>query len=218
MPKAFSEREKKLIGERLLGHGYQMFSAYGLAKTNVDEIARAAGISKGAFYIFYASKEALLMDVIEQAEKDARQQLLAAIDLPGPSARARLFAVMKKAFTLFTTIPILKFLTGSDYELLFRRLPAEKLQQHLANDLAFFDELIARLKGAGIPVQAQTAQIAALLYPLVLSILHQDELGRFNINYGIDAHLELIAAYWLGEVELQLQAPPDLVSPREKSV
>ncbi len=217
MPKPFSEREKNLIRERLLEHGYKMFSAYGLAKTNVDEIARAAGISKGSFYGFYESKEALFMDVIELVEKRVRQQLLATIDLPGPSPRARLYAVFRKAFQLFSELSVLQLFTGSDYELLFRRIPLEKLQHHLANDYAFFEELIERVKGAGIPVQAQSTQITALLYPLVLSILHQDELGRFNVSMGIDMHLELIAAFCLGEVELQTQAPPssDIIPGKE---
>src|SRR5512135_636629 len=97
MPKAFSEREKELIKSRLLEQGYKLFSAYGLKKTNVEEIAAAAGISKGAFYNFYESKEALFMDVVEQAETRVRQELLAVVDLPGPSPRARLFAVLKTA-------------------------------------------------------------------------------------------------------------------------
>ena len=53
MPKGFTEHEKELIGQRLLEQGYRLFSAYGLKKTNIEEIARAAGISKGAYYNFY---------------------------------------------------------------------------------------------------------------------------------------------------------------------
>jgi AcrR family transcriptional regulator len=207
MPKAFTEHEKELIGKRLLEQGYKLFSAYGLKKTNVEEIAKAAGISKGAFYRFYESKEALLMDVIEQAEIRVRQELLAVIDLPGPSPRARLFAVLKKAFILFEAIPILQFFTGSDYDLLFRRVPAEKLQEHLASDRVFFEELITRCRKAGIPIRAQSEQISGLLYLLVLAILHKDDFALNNFSGSIDLLLELVAAFCLGEVEIQLQKP-----------
>ena len=98
MPKAFTQQEKEWIGERLLEQGYKQFSAHGLKKTTIEELAEAAGISKGAFYLFYESKEALFMDVAEQAEKRFRQEVLAAIDMPGPSPRARLFSVLKKAY------------------------------------------------------------------------------------------------------------------------
>jgi len=211
MPKAFTEHENELIGKRLLEQGYKLFSVYGLKKTNIDEIAKAVGISKGAFYKFYESKEALFMDVIEQVEIRVRKEILVVIDLPGPTPRARLLAILKKAFTLFKTIPILQFFTGSDYELLFRRIPAEKLQEHLASDKVFLDELIAHCKSAGIPMRAEPEQIIGLLYPLVLSILHENDLGLDNYSSGIDILLELVAAFCLGEVMMQSQKPGSLV-------
>jgi AcrR family transcriptional regulator len=204
MPKGFTEHEKELIGKRLLDQGYKMFSAYGLKKTNIEEIARAAGISKGAFYNFYDSKEALFMDVIEEAEKRVRLELLAVIDLPGPFPRARLFAVLKKAFSLFEAIPILQFLTGTDYDLLFRRIPPDKFQQHVANDQAFFDEVIAQCRSAGIPIRVTSEQILASLYPLVLSIMHQEDWGMNSFGGDMDLLLELLAAFYLGEVKLKV--------------
>ena len=208
MPRAFTERERELIGKRLLEQGYKLFSAYGLKKTNIEEIAEAAGVSKGAFYSFYESKEALFMDVVEQAETRVRQEVLAVVDVPGPSPRARLFAVLKKAFDLFEEMPILRFFTGSDFDLLMHRLPAEKLQEHLAADRAFFEELIGRCQSAGIPIRAPSQQIAGMLYPLVVASLHEDDLGRDNFGGSIDSLLELVAAFCLGEVQLQEATSP----------
>jgi AcrR family transcriptional regulator len=207
MPRAFTEGEKNLIGKQLLEQGYRLFSAYGLKKTNIEEIAKAAGISKGAFYNFYASKEELFMDVVEQAEKRVRGEVMAVIDLPGPSPRARLLAVLKKAFSLFKEIPILQFFSGSDYGLLFRSIPAGKLEEHMASDRVFIAELIARCQQAGIPIRVAPEQLGSLLYPLVLTILHEDDLIRTNFGGGLDGLLELVAACSLGEVEIQLQVP-----------
>jgi len=214
MPKGFTEHEKELIRKRLIKEGYKQFSALGLKKTNIEELAEAAKISKGAFYLFYESKEALFMDVAEWAEQRFRQEILAAIDLPGPSPRARLFAVFKKAFALLKTIPILQFFTGSDYDLLFRRIPAEKLQEHLASDRMFFEELFTRCQNAGIPIRARPEEIISLLYPLVLATLREDDLGGNNLFDSIDLLLELVAAFCLGEVEIQLQKP---ISPAPNS-
>lgn len=211
MPKAFTEHERELIGKRLLEQGYRLFSTFGLKKANVEEIATAAGISKGAFYSFYDSKESLFMDVVEQVEVRIRQEVLAAIDLSGPSPRARLFVVLTKAFALFRTMPILQFFTGGDFDLLFRRIPAERLQEHLARDRAFFEELIARCQSAGIPIRAQSERIMGLLYLAVLAILHEDDLGRNDFGGSTDLLLELVAAFCLGEVEVQLQEPISLV-------
>jgi AcrR family transcriptional regulator len=202
MPRGFSEREKQVIGARLLEQGAKQFAAYGLKKTNVEELAEAAGISKGAFYRFYESKEALFMDVAEQAEQRFRQEVLAVVALPGPSLRARLVAVLQKAFDLLKTIPILRLFTSRDYELLFRHMPTGKLQEHLANDRAFFAELVVGCRNAGIPIQASPEEISGLLYPLVLAILHADDLGLSDLEAHVGVLLELVAAYCLGEVTL----------------
>ncbi|HVN54459.1 MAG TPA: TetR/AcrR family transcriptional regulator [Anaerolineaceae bacterium] len=207
MPKGFSEHEKKIIRERLLDEGYRQFAAYGLKKTNVDELAEAAGISKGAFYIFYESKEALFMDVVERTEQRVRRQLFALVDQPGPSPRERFYALLKKAFDLFTETPILQFFSGTDYELLLRRIPGKKLQDHLASDQAFIRDLVSRCQEAGIPIQVAPEQIVGLLYPLVLAILHRGDLGLESFDGSIDVHLELVAAYCLGEIETLAKLP-----------
>ena len=211
MPKAFTEQEKELIRKRLLEQGYKQFSAYGLRKTNIEELAEASGISKGAFYLFYASKEALFMDVVEEVEQRFRQELFAMVDLPGPSPRARLFALLHHAFHRVKTIPLLQFLTGSDYDLLFRRVPPEILQEHVAHDRAFINELITRCQNAGIPIRVRPEEMISLLYPLVLTILHEDEYaGTFPMGGSVDVLLEVVAAVFLGEIELQLQPPGNL--------
>ena len=202
MPKAFTDHEKKIIRERLLEQGHRLFSAYGLKKTNIEELAEAAGISKGAFYIFYDSKETLFMDVVELAEVRFRQEILATIDLPGPSPRARLYAVLKQPFTLWKKIPLLQFFTRGDYELLLRRVPAEIVQEHLTSDQAFIEELVMRCQKAGIPIQAEVEQVRGLLYTLFLTSLHSDDFGADNLMDSFDLLVELVAAFCLGEVAL----------------
>lgn len=203
MPKAFSDQEKEIISKRLLDQGYQLFSTYGLKRTNIDDIARAAGISKGAFYHFYPSKEALFLDAVEQAEIRVRREILNAIELPGPTPRARLFRALKRSFDLFQELPILRFFSGSDFDLLFARIPQEQFQEHLASDQAFIAELVRHCQENGIPICASEEQLINLLYPLVLTILHQDNSNQLPLSGNIDALLELVAAFCLGEVTLQ---------------
>lgn len=204
MPKAFSEREKELIQKRLLEEGHKQFSAYGLKKTNIEEIASAVGISKGAFYLFYKSKEAFFLDVTEEVEVFFRRQVLAVIDQPGPSPRARLYAAFKKAFTLWKTLPILQGFTSGDYEVLARRIPPEQLQEHLSNDRKFISELVARCHRAGIPVTASLDQIAGMMYTLLFSSLHEEDFGPGFFTGSLDLLLELVSAFCLGEVDIRL--------------
>jgi hypothetical protein len=101
----------------------------------------------------------------------------------------------------------LKLLTGSDYDLLWRRLPQEKFEAHLASDRVFIEELVTRCKQTGLPVQVPPEEISSLLYPLVLTILHQDDFGPYKLADSIDILLDLVAAYCLGELESRVVKP-----------
>ena len=209
MPRAFTEREKQLIRGRLLSVGDWQFSGHGLKKTTIEDLAEAIGVSKGAFYISHASKEALFVDVVEQAELRFRQVGLAAVDLPGPSPQARLLGVLKKALHLVKTIPVLQFLTGNSYDLLIRGIPEGRPQEHLAGDRQFFEELITRCKEAGIPIRARADEIGGLVYPLELTVRHDDASSPISLGGTIDVLLELVAAFCLGEVVIRTRNPID---------
>jgi AcrR family transcriptional regulator len=200
MPKAFTSSEKEIIQQRLLDQGFRLFSAYGLKKTNIEEIARAAGISKGAFYLFYTTKEELFFDVVEVAEKQFRVEVLAELELPGPTPRARLFAALKKAFSLWKMIPILQMFSRSDYDLLFQHIPHEKVVEHLNADQTFIKELMTRARLTGIPIRAGEDEISGLLYAVFLTSLHEEDRIIPNFTVTTDILIELTAAYCLGEV------------------
>lgn len=86
MPKAFSEEEKGRIHGRLLEAGRKRFTRYGLKKTTIEELAGAAGIAKGSFYLFFDSKEelyvALLAEVMPEVERRVLSRSLEATDDP----------------------------------------------------------------------------------------------------------------------------------------
>ena len=64
MARGFTEREKDNIRKRLEGACKQSWTQHGYKKTNVEDICRQAGISKGAFYLFFESKESLFCEVL----------------------------------------------------------------------------------------------------------------------------------------------------------
>lgn len=200
MPKGFTDREKELIRARLMENGRKAFSTYGLRKTNVEDLTREIGISKGAFYIFFDSKEAIFMDVIEEAERNFRQQILAEVDLAGPSPRARLKHVFQTAFFVWKSVPILQQVTRAEYTLLLEKMPLEKVKEHLQSDREFIDVLIQRCRQAGIFIAAGGNQIAGLTMALFYVSLHEDDFGPGAYPGTIDVLLDLVAAYCVGEI------------------
>ncbi len=64
MARSFTEREKENIKRSLQEACKRSWTQFGYKKTSVDDLCRQAGISKGAFYLFYESKEALFCEVL----------------------------------------------------------------------------------------------------------------------------------------------------------
>lgn len=64
MARSFTEREKENIKRRLQDVCKQSWTQYGYKKTSVDDLCKQVGISKGAFYLFFESKEALFCEVL----------------------------------------------------------------------------------------------------------------------------------------------------------
>jgi AcrR family transcriptional regulator len=55
---------------------YECFSAKGYHATSVDDICAGAGISKGSFYWYYESKQAVLLSIVDGWSHEVEQQLL----------------------------------------------------------------------------------------------------------------------------------------------
>ena len=64
MARSFTEQEKKNIRIKLLEECAKGWSKYGYKKTNIDELCSKSGISKGAFYLFFTSKESLFCETL----------------------------------------------------------------------------------------------------------------------------------------------------------
>lgn len=64
MSRGFTEREKENIKKSLQEACKQSWTQYGYKKTSVDDICKKVGISKGALYLFFESKEALFCEVL----------------------------------------------------------------------------------------------------------------------------------------------------------
>lgn len=51
--------------KKLMDAGIALFAKYGYSNTSVDQIVKKAGMSKGAFYAHFPTKEAFLMKVLQ---------------------------------------------------------------------------------------------------------------------------------------------------------
>jgi AcrR family transcriptional regulator len=173
MPKGFSEREKELIRAALLEKGRELLATYGIKKTSIEDLTSAAGISKGAFYLFYASKEELFADILELFEAEFQATLLKEIAQPGESPRQRFKAPVSRVLALWKSNPLLARFGEDDYEHLVRKLSPERLQKLIRDDDVFAEHFIAAWRENGVVIEADPAIVAGLLRALFFVSLHQ---------------------------------------------
>jgi len=71
------------VRRRLLGAGLDLVHARGFAASSVKDITDAAGVPKGSFYAYFASKEAFAAALLEHYWSDIEARLLPILDTDG---------------------------------------------------------------------------------------------------------------------------------------
>ncbi len=104
--------------QELINQAKHFFSSKGFHQTSVQEIARGAGISKGAFYKHFDSKESLFVELLKRYQQD----LNAAI-APPYFAHA---ADKKQAFTENIILEIDKTIADKNFfQMIFKDFPKD---------------------------------------------------------------------------------------------
>lgn len=197
MPKAFSEHEKEMIRSQLREKGKTLFEKQGLRKTSVDELTEAAGISKGAFYLFYESKEELFLEILEELEADLRARIFDFSMHPQEDSRLLLARLLIDSLVTWDRYPLLKNFSRADYEYLTRKLPPERIQAHVDRDKVFVDDFVQRIKREGIHVRASPGLMSSLMKSLFFISLHRDELSEPEYFETMQVLTDLIAGFLL---------------------
>ena len=195
MPKAFSEYEKTAIRSQLREQGQRLFAAHGLKKTSIDDLIQAVGISKGAFYLFYSSKEELLMEILEAIEVTMQTRILNHVMQPDRNALQNVRDVLTQFLVLWDEYPLLKSFGQEEYMILVRKLPPDRVQAHANQDERFVTNFTAKLHREGITTHAPPRVVANLIKSLFFIGLHRDDLGNAAYIETMAILVDLVAGY-----------------------
>ncbi len=193
MPRGFSEREREGIRGSLLEKGREFLTTYGVKKTSVEDLTRAVGISKGAFYLFYDSKEELFFEVLGRFEDEYHAELLETALQPGVSPGRQVRDFLKKAFSAWRTNPLFTHFGQEEYELLVRKLPEEKVRANLSKDRIFVGRLLDRWRDHGVVIDCGPDMFLGLMRALFFISLHEQDLGQDIHPAVIDFFIDLIS-------------------------
>lgn len=193
MPKGFSEREKEHIRDGLMEKAGTFLTTYGIRKTSVEDLTQAVGISKGAFYLFYDSKEELFFEVLGRFEDEYHAEMLESAVQPGVSPRRQVQDFLKRAFTVWKTNPLFARFNQAEYEYLLRRLPEEKVQANLHKDEVFVGRLLGKWREHGVVVDCEPDVFLGLMRALFFVSLHERDLGPDTYPAVIELFIDSIS-------------------------
>ena len=132
MRKALSEREQNTIKAKLIESCRVCWERYGYKKTGVAEIASMSGISTGAFYTFFPSKEMLFMETANAFIKKL-YELMATYKPNEPTKYDFALGFKKCTDEMFENKWI--FSLREDAKTFLRKLPEDFLEQDFKQDL-----------------------------------------------------------------------------------
>lgn len=171
--------ERAEIERRLVEEGEAAFARLGLKHANVEALALAVGISKGAFYSFFDSKEALYLAVLLAQVDGVRARVLSHLEDAARSPRDAFEAFLQALLEEYETNPILRRLIEHPDELerVHRKAGEGRAE---AKETLGFEPLRAFLAsaaqaGQGPKVSAEIVLGAVVLLPQLL--LHKQEPG-----------------------------------------
>lgn len=97
-----SKRPKKEPPPALLDAAFSVFSRKGYRATRLEEVAEAAGMTKGAIYYHFSGKEDLLRRAVERRHRAIFREIRAALEGEDAPASARIRLALRKVWSHWT--------------------------------------------------------------------------------------------------------------------
>jgi AcrR family transcriptional regulator len=177
---------------RILDAAAALIAHYGYDKTTMDDIAREAGVSKGALYLHFKSKDALVETLILRESERVGEGLLARV-MADPNGGS-LFKIYSYSLQAVAENPLLRALYVNDRRVLgdmVRRLREMPMYQQ---GFSFAQTFVEQMQTAGlirkdIPANLVTYMLAAIRF----GVLTMDESIQIDNPPSIDAVGELVA-------------------------
>lgn len=195
MPRAFNEKEKQYIHIRLVSEGKALLERHGIQKTTVEDITKACGISKGAFYLFYDSKEELFFEICESVENEFRTEIFKNVFQDRLPAKDSFRKFLELIFKRYDETPLLRSVSQGDFNYMIRNLPPKKAKAHQKRDDTFSEEFYLKWREFGIFKNVDPKGFAGLLKLLFYLILHKQNYTSAEFLATKKLYIDMLCDY-----------------------
>ena len=177
LTRGFSVEEKILIKEQLQQEFIKELKVRTIQQVRIDDLVKKVGISKGSFYLFYASKELLFVDVAQIVQRELIAEVLNILTIHKELAKKEQLKIMiKQIFVLLTeSFPWLTKLESVEYEKSIRKLPKEARQSLLRDDVVDFERVLNQMDlKVTIPLREFITMIQIIVLSNTMSSVYMD--------------------------------------------
>jgi AcrR family transcriptional regulator len=192
MPRGFDPEEREHIRNRLFEIGERLFSSSPYTAVSIDSCVEEAGLSKGAFYSFFPSKEDFFFQLTQQVERREKAGISRRLSdrwelIPAPDLLNMFFT---EQFDLLVRIPLFeRALDPALLERIIRKIGAKRFAESMESDRDFWLGWAGRFEERGMTADPQKQETAfASVKNLIYLALHRDRIGpswRSDLEYLI---------------------------------
>jgi len=172
MPRSFSEVEKEDIRKRLIIECEKSWSASGYKKTSISELCAQVGISAGAFYLLYDSKESLFCDVMDNLQE--RSASLVRELLSAKPSKEEICHLLKQLYLEYDRTNILTQRNSADYKNFLNRVPKEWIEKHIENNDKYLESTFFN---PNVKLKMSKEKAFGILHGIMMIVLNKDILG-----------------------------------------
>lgn len=174
----YSSRGEHLAVEdreaRILNAAADLMAHYGYDKTTMDDIAREAGVSKGAIYLHFRSKADLLIELLMRESIAVYEEVLKRIE--ADAEVLTLFNLYRYAVIAVLGNPLLKALYTNNRRVLGDALRQLRTMPQFGGMMDMGIEYVRQFQAIGlIRPDADPAVVAAVLMSIRYGLLTMDE-------------------------------------------
>ncbi|MGM0165416.1 hypothetical protein IGI39_000358 [Enterococcus sp. AZ135] len=145
MAKKFSKEDMKSIKSDLQRTCEESWKIRGYKQTNIPLLTKKVGISAGAFYLLYKSKEDLFIEVLEKVQANLLNTWLTFIHENEHKIEGFKLG-LQWLYHEYQKYPALYNFNSSEYDLFLAKLPKEKVDELKKNSLLLFSKTIQESK------------------------------------------------------------------------
>lgn len=191
MPRGFSENQMHSLKEKLIAAAFAALNNTGVRKTTVQDLTTAVGISLGAFYKFYPSKEALFFETYEITEERLKDQFLSMLQAEVKISPTVIGNILKELFFSETMDTLFQLMQKEELDYMIRSIDPVIVNQHTQKDYEFLQSALDQLRKAGLSVNMDIILLLDYLQALFV-LSYEKYLYPKNARKIIETYIDML--------------------------